>query len=235
MGYTLTSLSNEVIHALGKSAPASPLTATIHVNDAVGWMCSSHQWSWLQEDLSLNLVDAQAYVAMPSDFGRLLVAHRVTTFARLVPVSFDKLIQYRATQLSAVEGMVGFYYCLRAEKQASVTAAPVWRMELYPTPSASETGGIVGIYQRLPRAMTTGTDVPDMPDEYHIALKYLCRAMAIQSEEDRMSSDWDRYNEAIAILKQKDGDVQSDLGQMEGGIFTHTLDSAHLYPNSITI
>ncbi len=234
MGYTLTTLSNEITHVLGR-APASPLTATILVNDALLWMCSSHQWSWLAEDMSLNLVSSQNYVALPADFGRMLTVHRAATFARMVPVSFEKIFEYRATQISAVEGMVGYYYAIRAEKQASATAYPLWRMELYPTPSASVSAGIIGLYQRVPAALASGSSVPDIPEEYHVALKFLCRAMAVHSEEEYRSSDWDRYDELIDILKKKDGDVQSDLGQMEGGIYTHTLDSAHLYPASITI
>ena len=110
------------------------------------------------------------------------------------------------------------WYSLVWAPQALVTAAPTLRMELWPTPVANVTAGLIGRYRRLLPALSADTDVPDMPQPWHVALKHLVRALAVSTEDEQDGPDWARFNELLPKLIDMDGTQQDSLGPIRGGV-----------------
>src|SRR5512146_1599947 len=172
--YTFQKLQQACQHASGGVAtPATGSTWADVVNDALQWLATCYPWSWRNTALSLNLTLDQNYVSLPADFGELVTLRRNSTVNGALQVSLERLINFRTGIFPTGFTAGDYYYALSAAAQANVTSAGTFRLELYPTPAASETGGLLGIYRRIPPAMSGNTDLPDIPVPHHSLLHRL--------------------------------------------------------------
>lgn len=176
------------------------------------------------------------FVPLPADFLGLVNVERNSQVRTVYPVSQNRIDRFRTSGGIYMVGPTGFFYAIRAVPQTSDTGVGVMRMELYPTPTEAETAAMIGEYRRQPPVRTSGNSVPDLgpSGQVYACLRALCRAMAISTEEERAGEDWRRYERMLAKCIEQDGNQESVLGMMEGGID----DSAgyapdHLYPTNI--
>lgn len=223
MAETLTSLQNAVLHSLART-PASTTSTTAIVNDAKEYFCNSHDWRWKDKALSLDTVSAQNYIALPSDFEQLIsIRSGTSNMLTVMPASLDEIMTLRQLN-SGVGGY--YYYCVSWTAQASVTSAPLGRLELYPTPSASTVGVFAGKYRRKIPDLSSGTDAPDIPTYCHSALKQMVRAWAMWVEEQKRDSDWELANIMLERCIQMDGTTQVLLGMPSYRVGTNNEDEA---------
>lgn len=201
--YTFLALQQACQHATGKATPDTGSTYAGVVNDALYHLATVRAWHWRTTALSLDLVASQSYVNLPTDFGELyaLAGTANTTLPTVHWTSLDRIAALRQQQ-----GIAGsdLFVALSYAAQASSTAAPTARLEVFPTPAANATAAITGFYLRVPPAMSGNTDVPDVPAVYLPALKALCRAFAVSDEDQQVGPDWDRANAMIAQLAGRD-------------------------------
>lgn len=235
LSYTLTLLQNAVLHSLGRT-PASTTTTTEIVNDAILHFGNAHPWKWRDTAMTLNTTISQSYVALPTDFEQLISLRSGTSTTRaVIPASLDEIMTMR--QLNT--GIGGyFYYCVSWTTQASVTANPVARLEIYPTPAASETGTFAGKYRRQIVTLSAGSDVPDVPTWCMAALKQMVRAWAVFVEDQQQGTDWELAQQMLDQCKKIDGTTQVLLGMPRGGVGApqdeELMDDLRFWPNSIT-
>lgn len=209
MAETLTSLQNAALHAIGRT-PATTTTTTQIANDGASYFYNAHNWRWRDKALSLDAVSAQNYIALPTDFEQLISIRSGTNATKaVIQASLDEIITLR--QLSS--GVGGYYYvCPSWTPQTGVTAAPIGRLEIYPTPAASEVGTFSGRYRRKIPDLSSGTDAPDIPTWAHPALKQMVRAWAVFVEDQQQGSDWDLAQAMLEQCKRIDGTSQPMLG-----------------------
>lgn len=215
--YTLASLVSAAKHASGIATPATGSTWANVVNDAIQYMADAHAWSWMERALSLNLVADQEYVALPSDYAGIISLRAPTDDLPIRAMSMDEILRARAANTNLV-GTQGYWYAQVWTPQANVTSLPTCRLELWPTPSANATGGLVGRYRRILSALSADTDVPDVPPPWHPPLKHLVRAMAVSTEDEQDGQDWARWNEMLPRLIDLDATQRDSLGPIRGGI-----------------
>lgn len=212
---TLAKLEQAVTHSLG-GTPDVNLDIDEIINDALHYLVNLRPWHWRQRALSLDSVNAQSYIALPLDFAQILTIKKAGDANNLVkPVSLDVLIQQRQTGAASIAEL---YYALSAQPQASLTAEPTQIVELYPTPTATTVGFLVGTYIRQVPKLTGSTSLPDIPAYLHPSLRVLCRAMAVSNEEQQEGSDWALFERMIAPLMVEDGQATGYLGRARGGL-----------------
>jgi hypothetical protein len=183
----------------------------------------------------------KGFVALPADFLGLASLERNAQIRMARPVSMQRITQYRAAGGQWVVGPYGCYYNVRSTPQTVDTAAGAFRLELFPCPSEAETAALAGEYKRAIPTLANGSSIPDIGPggPLHACLRTLCRAMAISTEEERAGEDWRRYERMLAQCAARDGDQQSNLGPIEGGVGEQGYDGsggddARLYPSHIT-
>lgn len=211
---TFADLQRAVIHSLGAN-PDANLTVTEIVNDALQELANMHPWRWRQRPLSLDSVMNQNYIVLPSNFGELLVVKLAgSAINGLTCVSLDQIIQMRQT--GAASGTT--FYALSFHDPLALTSLPLPVLELYPTPSSSTSGFIVGIYRpRMPK-LVNDTDVPPIPPAWHTALKYKARALAVMQEEQQEGADAAMFERYIGPLIVSDGESPGYAGRAVGGL-----------------
>lgn len=209
---TLAEYRNEVRHALGAS-PSSTLNVDSIINDALRMLCDEHRWQWLTAGpVQLSLVQDQPFVPLPADFGEVISLTQNRLWEGVMLAMTLDQIQLLRSQSPSIDTLAfRFHYAINSN-------ATQPRIELYPTPRSNEADAITLLYRRVVPDLAQATDVPEIPRSFDVAFMWLCRAHALELEDDdSQSAARDRYEETIRRLMQRDGDDQSDLGPMQGG------------------
>lgn len=184
------------------------------MNDAVTLLVTRRKWKWRISALSLALTISQSYVALPTDFTELVSLRSGTSPARnIIPATEDQIATYRQTNGSSGGDI---YYFVSWTTQASVTASPIARLEIFPTPAASESAGALqGFYLRQTAKMANSTDLPDMPPFMFPALKQFVRGYAMQQEQQEgWESEMARAESMIEMAERTDSGAQNNHGTM---------------------
>lgn len=247
--YTLTTLQNAVLHAIGASATDSKTSATEIVNNALQYLCRQFTHArWrrkvkaidftavaitslvratnvvtvtkaahglavgdtvritgassgfdgvyiiLTVPLSSTFTVSNAgsdetaatqgsyipgHVNLPSDFEKMLSLAPSSQTIAWTQGHIDEINQLRQNSFAGF----GYMYDIGYSPQASVTASPLARLELFPVPSAAATDVARMIYLRTIDNLANGTDVPDVPVHLHPVLKQICREFATSDED----------------------------------------------------
>ncbi len=219
---TLTQLTAAALHATGKTAGLDTgNNVTDLINQAIQYLANFTSWSWRNKVLSLDFVSGQAYVALPADFSELVLLRGGSVSRRtMVPVSLDTIQLYRQSIASTSSGQSVTYYAYTSTPQASATAAPIARLELFPTPTASETAAAVGVYQRLIPALSSGTDVPDLDPSMLPVVMLAVRGYAKMFETpEQANPELEMAHKMLGDLKTRDGMKQGTcVGRLIGTV-----------------
>jgi len=228
-------------HALGGGI-SSEITPWRVLNEAGAWLTNIRAWNWLAGGMEAIATTAdQSWVPLPEDFGSIIGVDSGEGYEGSVTLTtLPDLLRLRANGLEAA----GYYYWAAVsydhaditgtstEPEAEVTPTtpaaalakkyPTARLELYPTPTASVTGGILIHYERGWRKVSEDTDTIFLPSwlegVYHRAVRIFARGYEEEesySKDDAldrlmMGSEW-----AAAIAK--DTRQQTDLGRLQYG------------------
>lgn len=216
--YTRAELKTAAKHAIGGSADTNHDLDDV-INDALVALTDYADWSWRRKALSLNFTADTNYINLPSDFGKMHSLVRNSTWVPAVPVTLERIQIYRASQTLAL-GFAHMFYAISYTAQASATAEGTWRLEIYPTPSASATAALVGTYLREVPALASDSAIPDIPSQWHPALKALVRAFAKGEQYDAESTDWAKATAMLDRLVAQDGTLETSLGPINGAVNT---------------
>lgn len=130
-------------------------------NEVGEWLCSAEEWNWLKRPgVTLSLVASQAYIALPSDFGRLVSLSPVSGSA--VRVRLEDQAAVDQARAYTTPGGTLFRGCL-AYSAPTATAVPAPLLLLGPVPGVSLADCIRLSYIATWRTCDSESDVIPMP------------------------------------------------------------------------
>jgi len=150
---------------------------------------------------------------LPADFdGIVALKCAINSFRECYPVTMDDLWLRRQYAYGAAYET---FFALNWLAQKTTTDVPRSVIEVHPIPQSAGPGLFVGTYMRMVPKLVNGTDIPDIPAQYHDLLLVLCRALAVSTEEDRVGSDWELFGRMVQDLAADEGASQGPIvGQM---------------------
>lgn len=155
-------------------------------------------WRWLNADFAgQTIAGVQSY-----DAAAMGIPTRFSRWRNATETAEQLFSIYKTSEGQADEGYLGFIGFdtfrrdLMAAGAATRTGKPCWitvndqdELVLHPTPDDVYT--LRGRYRRGPQVLTNGTDVPEMPEEFHDAIKW--RALMLMGQFDEATNqipDW---------------------------------------------
>ena len=216
--YTFTALQNAAKHALGKT-PDSTTSLSEIVNDALQMFVNLHTWSWMETSTTLSFTASQAYIALPADFLTLKAMQvRSASGYRLDPSTLQKITDLRMDSTAVTVNGI-YMYAISWAGQASVTASPTARLELWPTPPSTVADAISITYRRQIRKLTSSSDLPDIPAMCHFALKKFVRAYALEDDgQDGADKEMASAMLMVQQLVSLDTQIQPSIGFPRPGV-----------------
>jgi hypothetical protein len=240
MTLTLRDLGRHVRHALGVSAEqgvADELTVLGIVNQAGQWLCSAHQWLWLDvATAALDLTTDKDYVPLPSDFRSInnLVATQGLV-NDVVLTSMSTVLNYRTQDISTTT----FTTWAALSYRRLTTGIPTPVLEIYPTPTSFKAAAMTLHYTAGWLPVSDDGDYVKVPDWIEPLFIQVVREYALGLEGDGGAGVIPRM-EALKASSfwmdacSRDGQVQWDLGQILGGAAeSHQTMSQFDYPRRI--
>lgn len=227
MALTLQQLEDQVELVWGSEHDGRLSMADV-VNEAGRYLFDMHSWSWRKRPVaSLDFVANQPYMTLPEDFGFGEVISLTMADAVLYgiqPATLPEIEEWRQSSLST-SGYL-YYWALSYPGQITSTDAPSFpRIELFPTPSASESDAAKLSYRAGWRTLTAGQDVASIPAPMDALLINIVRAYAAdramtltRPRESFPTLDAIEQSALLNSLKRGDGARQSNLGQSRGGV-----------------
>lgn len=218
MSITYASLKNYVKHALAGD-PASDIDYSNIINEAGRYLYNCHQWKFRERPpATVNFVASQAYVELPEDFGELVSYTMTSGLTRgLQLTTFRELAQLQASDVSASDY---FWAAISHPEQTQDSKdMPKPRLEIWPTPTSSETGAITIWYRAEWLELEDDADKANVPKWAVSLLTILVRTFAQGYEEEGLIERLNAF-EGSAILdrfRAKDGMIQPDYGPLGVG------------------
>lgn len=196
------------------------------LNDAGEWLISAHRWGWITpEPADVDTVADQEYVSLPSDFREVVSIDVSDGFTSTIePTTREHILFLRSSPLDA--SSFNFYYAL-GWRQLSGTMTSV--LEVWPTPSASETGKFKLWYRKTWTRIASDSTALEIPPWMEPLLKRVCRAFAQGVEEEQTDRPAGSRIDVDDLLERvmagpiweaavdQDRMVQQDYGPMRGG------------------
>ena len=208
------------------------LSALKVIADAGKYLFGMHSWNWRSRpEASLNLVNNQPYVELPSDFGLngeliSLVMSDLTLGVELTTA--DQISYWHQVDFPATN----FYYAApEYPPQSSTATGPSQpRMFWYPTPASSDAGAVKAIYLSGWVDLTTDASLANIPETFDFLLRRLVRAFAIQEMGDDDSQiELIEKSQFLDRLKRSDAQNQWNVGSVIGGHLMGSGQASHLW------
>jgi len=226
MPLTFSQLSAFVDQALASKSGTLTVPGTYAqiINEAGRTLVNAHQWNFLQRPpVSLSLTANQEYVNLPSDVGQVVAISASQTAAWAFRfTTMQALIAMRQMYFIPAWGYAG---ALVQPTQTNATTAPGQpRIELWPTPSSTQTNVLLMEY----RAKWTefsgsgANDYANIPLYAESLLVALVRAVAQGYEEDAVEDVTSRIDKVLGgslfnTATEQDGMTQPTYGPIVGG------------------
>jgi len=124
-----------------------------------------------------------------------------TDISRLYSIKYNG-IQLTSLSMAEVDNLIGSEELTTQQGYPTGTPTHYWifaqEINLYPAPDTALVGGLIAYYSRTAVAVTAGTDVPELPDEYHNRILEYCLAQAYELDEN-----FEQSNAKMATFEQK--------------------------------
>lgn len=234
--YTFLQLKRAVEFAAGGTLDAGQTTARVTsgmiVNKAIDHVERLHNWSWLRTQTTLPLTSGQAYIVLPSGLNELLGVALTAASAQLSAgikrVSPDVFLNIQAWTYPVQ--FIG--YMLMGSVAASNTAEALKRLAISPTPSATTADAVRVMYTRSLHRFPTDdslttedTYLPDLPPAFSEVLFNLCRAFAIETEDEQIGTAFSAANNTLALLIEQDKRTDEQADNSPQSVLINQLDN----------
>jgi len=225
--YTLAQLKLACQHAAGGIAtPASGSSWEDVVKDSIRHITCMHAWTWRERLMLLDLAADQEVVDLPDNFGQLVSLARTDKITACRRVSLSRINELRSYPIAIEVGVM--LYCVTGDNVP-------YTLEIYPTPTATVTGALRGVYLRGPEYPATDSDTVSMPESFGTALKALCRAWAKGEELDSDGTDATKFRDCITAAIAEESGIENDLGMMDNTLASPALPVQWLRPSHINV
>lgn len=200
--YTFSQLKAAAAHALGGN-PDSRISKGLIVNRALNHLVNAHPWPWRVVLATLDYTADVNTIDLPADFGEILQVRgkeaKYSAIRQLDVASFLNLRNFGVTDTLYLG------YILTIKAQSPTTAAPLWQLQVSPTPSATLAQALYLLYRKLLPVFITDdsltTDdakVAPLPAGQHDTLYALVRAFAVSMEENPQTPEWQLAGQLLA-------------------------------------
>jgi len=196
------------------------------INEAGRFLFGLRPWAFrLRPDGVLALVAAQQYCALPADFGRMAgdpMPHPSGARSRWMQMTtYETILKLRGTQAN-VGASDGSYVGALVAKDASPSGPPTNRIEIWPTPTASDANGFKIPYFAKWVDVVIDTDFVNIPDYVEGLLRHMVRETAAGYENDAEKSVWERMDAIVGSAiyvsaVSEDAGMQPNLGPPQSG------------------
>jgi hypothetical protein len=217
-------LTNHVLLAIG-GRPSTAAGQTVAERQAeiinqAGEHLFGYQWTFRQATALLSTVAGLPYVVLPADFSELIAAWSGTL--PLLITNQDEVENTRSSDFNS-HGTRGYVKAI-----VPTTAVPTqsYQLQIYPTPTSSETNKIKITYRTGWQRVSTAnlpTDVISIPLYLEALLVLYVRAIT-ESYEDGQQSQRLAEIEAGTLFgtaQRKDGMLQAHFGQLRPNVWTN--------------
>lgn len=225
MALTFADYKSMVSHSLHGGDPnavytdASTTKGQI-VNEAGAYMFASHNWAFLRRPvLTLNSDPGKSHLELPQDFKKLLSIRPTDSLDNgMHRTTLDTLQDLRAT--SSFNSQDEFWYAMAFPSQANTAeTAPKPRLEMFPTPSATESFDV--LYRAGWITLTSETQVPNIPPghEWEGLLSRFVRAFADNQDDNVFDAlDGILASGFFGICVASDSQTDWNHGLWSGGV-----------------
>jgi len=209
-------------HALGVEDVPSGVNLWSILNHAGNALFTWRDWSWrtVRDPALCPAVAGESSISLPPGFDTLIHCTGIGTTARIElidPTEWMQRSQYETT---------GTYHYSVCFLQSSPGAGkgqkvrPIARIHPVPTTNGQPTLRVLYTLRWMERF--EGVDdnsLPNIPPEFDRCLEMLCRAMAVETDEDDSAPSTYRqsFKDEVARLIVNDQRKQTDHGRMTGG------------------
>ena len=214
---TVTDCADYLIRRLDGEPSVPVLTLC---NRAGSYLVDMHPWTWLLRSSGvLSLVNAQSYISLPSDFGRMYGQPKPTTVASVVSlemVSMEEYLRYRQDYLDGGPRYMGVI------NYPLVSGIPEPRIEIWPLPTENMNDAFRVAY--LSKWVDMTSDIAAVPIPPWMEFFYLEILFAFAQSYDE--HDAAPLSQRLGLLQQsaefmnlkkRDGGVQPFVGFSRGG------------------
>lgn len=233
---TFASYKTQVLHALGNPDTSDlSISAGDIVNDALEHIAAMHEWRWKSTgEQQLDLTADQDYVELPADYGELIaIEHDESWTDQMIPVSWQTLLWFRQHPIRSWTS--GFFYVINTgnvELGSEEVGLTLPTINLYPTPSASQTGAIKIVYRRFLRRLVDTDDRPQWPAYMDRPLSLLARAFASTDYDDDPESAYTaEFRSMIIDCMKRDGLSVRSYGVGHGAVHPRRRLTPFGYPD----
>ena len=188
------------------------------INDAGEWLIASRSWNWLDNgEALLDFVADQSYVELPADCATVSSVTRATDTGYGFCLSTLDAISAARSSLVDFAGYRGAVSHTQGE-----TGAPVMRLEIYPTPTAAETGALRLRYLRGWATLTADDQAAQIPRYMDAVYLEAVRRFALGYHEEHQATLSQRLGELMAgnlylTAMRRDTAAQLAYGRISGG------------------
>lgn len=168
---------------------------------------------------TLVAVASQEFIALPSDWAQLDSVNPQNAGSWSVQlVTIADIMRMRSTPGTFDAGTTFIAFGAWVT-QAAVNASPTQRCEIYPTPTTNGSPTLNVTYLRRWRELSSGsgTDLPNIPNEFEAALVAKFTAIAWRREYGEAHPDEALYLAEIERLKAEEAGQQVFVGRIRGG------------------
>lgn len=171
-------------------------TAAAQINDAMilewindGQFDIARKTECLEGSYSINAVAGTMGYVLPTDFFKDIRVTYDGQPLRKVTHSYMDIFFSGYEKVPITQGTPVFYYFFTG------------KINVYPSPSANLTNGIVLNYVKTPAILTGSAQTPEIPDEFHGNLTTYCFWRALQFDEQWPAADRlkQEYDEAVLL------------------------------------
>ena len=155
------------------------------------------------------------HISLPSDFDGIESLQPRIGWYQTELVTLDQVQRDRQVQL----GVIGpsYHAALGYATQASATAYPTVRLELWPTPAVASASCFSLYYRRRVEPLSVSTAVADIPYPCQALFQQACRAhahMMVSPSSAETQPEWALYTSMLESYKAKDGLAQPTSGRL---------------------
>jgi hypothetical protein len=226
MTLTAARAIQHIEHAL---AGKSGLDALDMANQAGRYVVGMRNWNWLRgASATVGVTSGQTYASLPSDLKRVDAIEQTNSLLGTVEwVSLADLLKYRQSGLPS--GTFSYWAAVTWGRQLYTTAGtekpgrPSPRIELYPTPTTTNSTAFTVFYSRGWIDFVEDNDEATIPTFLESLYLAACRAFALGYEEESTAD----VNQRLALLARgplwdvamrEDLATQPHLGMLRGGM-----------------
>jgi len=215
----LTTIRTEVRERVGELTADFFTDAQVDraINEAVRRFAQAERWPWLITETTTALAADEDELEMPDNvppnrvFNMMVVADGDVTPRQVERVSPDEGFRLRLANWQRTN-RPRYYYIVRAATDSSATT--IYTMRFVPT--ADQDYDVTFQYYDVPDDLSSGSDVPDMPIEYHDAIPSWAAGKLFLTELDISQKASEQFEMYSAILNQARAEVfKGSLDQVE--------------------